>query len=212
MENLAFSISTAVMLLSIPIGVVITLIVYFIYKSLYNKHVNKALNKSGDGVKRKVWLAPYTVVFITVAVEIVLAIGIVLSAIYLFSFNTNSSVTQKVVGDHTLVVTDKGGSYDVTSLTGKVEVHNFSGDYYDAQAYMDENQIFVAVDIKDSEKVDRFIVHENDATTEVLYKNADNEYLTTVPIELERQGSDEVVTIDVCLSDGTIETLTILGE
>lgn len=209
--SIASSILTAVLLLSVPIGVVLVLIVYFIYKNLYTKHANKALQE-GSGVKRKKWLPPFAVVLITICIEVVLAIGIVVGAVLLFRFNTSSSATRTIVGNNTLNVMKNEDGYEVTSLTGKVEIKSFSSDYFDAVAYFDDNQIFVTVDIIDSDKVDHFIVHEDDAETEVLYKNADDEYLETVPIELERQSEDEVVTIDVCFSDGSFETIKILGN
>ncbi len=74
MNILTVSVST----LLIPIIVVITVAVFFIYKAVYDKHTNQIL-ESGETKKRK-WIAPWGLALIVLGAQLILVAGFMFPA------------------------------------------------------------------------------------------------------------------------------------
>ena len=84
MNILTVSVST----LLIPIIVVITVAVFFIYKAVYDKHTNQIL-ESGETKKRK-WIAPWGLALIVLGAQLILVAGFMFPA-SLFMINKETS-------------------------------------------------------------------------------------------------------------------------
>ena len=114
-------VSVAVFTLLIPIIIVITLAVYFIYKRYYDRHTNKVL-ETGKTNSRK-WIAPWSLTLIVLGAQLVLIAG-VMFPMSMYMYNTDQVVELSEdmpiafdVSDSVQFVINDSNFDEVTSLT-----------------------------------------------------------------------------------------------
>ncbi len=102
MQMLTISVST----LLIPVILVITIAVFFIYKAFYDKHTNQVL-ESGETKKRK-WIAPWGLALIVLGAQLVLVAGLMFP-IYMFTVDSSTVASSQLSSDMPLTfdVNDK---------------------------------------------------------------------------------------------------------
>ena len=183
---MAFSALFIILLLvALPVSLAFTLIVYFIYKFFYNKHLNKAIQSE---TKLRKWLSPFVVVLITIGCCVVCVLGMTYM-VYMFKYNVNSG--SSTMNQAMLQINEKNGEYEVKSNTGFLMQKQFDLDGVSITSYNNENELFAVFDIKDSEKVDYFIVYEGDESKKVEYKDLDDKFLNPFEMYIDIQYENE---------------------
>ncbi len=193
---MAFSALFIILLLvALPVSLAFTLIVYFIYKFFYNKHLNKAIQSE---TKLRKWLSPFVVVLITIGCCVVCVLGMTYM-VYMFKYNVNSG--SSTMNQAMLQINEKNGEYEVKSNTGFLMQKQFDLDGVSITSYNNENELFAVFDIKDSEKVDYFIVYEGEESKKVEYKDLDDKFLNPFEMYIDIQYENEPIKIEVYSED-----------
>ena len=189
---MAFSALFIILLLvALPVSLAITLVVYFIYKFFYNKHLNKAIQSE---TKLRKWLSPFVVVLITAGCCVALVLGVTFM-LYMFQYNTNSG--SSTMNQAMLQISEKNGEYEVKSNTGYLMQKQFDLDGVSITSYNNENELFAVFDIKDSEKVDYFMVYEGDSSKKIEYKDLDDKFMNPFEMYIDIQYENEPIRIEV---------------
>ena len=117
-------ITVSVSTLLIPIILVITVAVFFIYKRFYDKHTNQVL-ESGEAKKRK-WLAPWGLALIVLGAQLVLVAGFMFPlSMFMIDQNVDYSVHELSdddpmrfdVSDSVMFVIDDSNYQEVTKFS-----------------------------------------------------------------------------------------------
>lgn len=199
----------------IPIIIVITLAVYFIYKRYYDRHTNKVL-ESGETKKRK-WIAPWGLTLIVLGAQLVLVAGVMFPlSMFMYVPNQGSQVVEVSddmplkfdVSDSVQFVINDSIFDEVTSLTEdgvKVTVYkrinSNDKDYY----------VFLGETDKDSdEALCIYIDYENNGrNTDCMAGIPDNSNTSKVYFKCEVMAEpDTPGSIRVGIKSGSVYEMT----
>ena len=117
-------VSVGVYTFLLPIAIIVTVVVFFIYKAIYDKHTNQVLESGGT--KKRKWIAPWGLALIVLGAQLLMVAGVMFPlSMFMIDQNVGYSVhelsdddpMQFDVSDSVMFVIDDSNYQEVTKFS-----------------------------------------------------------------------------------------------